>query len=314
MKIKRSISYLIIALVYALASGVGIAVFYASRTLGVWLALLVADVCATIATFVFSLIFKNASVYDPYWSVQPLVILIAFSFIYKLSLASALLLAVVALWSLRLTANWAYTFHGMEHQDWRYTMLREKTGALYPVVNLIGIHLVPTVIVYLCTMPAVLLIMAKPSLVLVSLAPLCVSLLGIGLEAVADIQMHIYKKSKATPFIRTGLWEHSRHPNYLGEILMWWGVALFCISHLPSLWYLFAGALANTLLFLFVSIPLAEDRQSRKEGYIEYYNATNALIPLRKAVKPSYKEHKIEKEEEELITVPEESVYDKAKK
>lgn len=287
MKIKRSISYIIIALVYAAASGVGIAVFYAfNKSLSVWLSLLIADVCATAFTFIFSLVFKNASVYDPYWSVQPLVILVCFAIVRGLSLSGVLLLGVIALWSVRLTANWAYTFKGMEHQDWRYTEIKEKTGVLFPLVSFVGIHLMPTLVVYLCTMPAVYLIIAKPDFVIDSIAPLMLSIFGIALEAIADTQMHIYKKDRKTVFIEIGVWKHSRHPNYLGEILMWWGVALFCVAHLPSLWRLIVGAFVNTLLFFFVSIPLADGRQSKKEGFEEYYKRTNPLFPMKKAVRP----------------------------
>ena len=311
MRIKRSISYIIIALVYLLASGVGIATFYALHShLSVWLALLVADVCATVATFIFSLVFKNASVYDPYWSVQPLVILVCFAVIYGLSLPGALLLGAIALWAIRLTANWAYTFGGMEHQDWRYTMIKEKTGALFPLVSLVGIHLMPTLVVYLCTLPAVYLIMVKPSLVFDSLAPLALCALAITLQAIADIQMHIYRKDRKTTFIELGLWKHSRHPNYLGEILMWWGVALFCVAHVPSAWHLILGAVVNSCLFFFVSIPMADDRQSKKEGFEAYYKRTNALLPMKKAVRPvnKYLVRKVlleELEQKEALIEPE---------
>ena len=84
-----------------------------------WLSLLIADVIATVVTFIFSLIFGNASVYDPYWSVQPPVILAAFAIGKELTLFGVLLLVVVFFWGIRLTANWAYTFASLNHQDWR---------------------------------------------------------------------------------------------------------------------------------------------------------------------------------------------------
>lgn len=296
MKIKRGYSFAIIALVYLLASVVGIFTYLLlDDGLGTCLALLVADVVATVVTFIFSLIFKNASVYDPYWSVQPLVILCAFVFVNGLNLTSALIFSAICLWAVRLTANWAYTFHGMEHQDWRYTMLKEKTGAFYPVVNLIGIHLVPTVVVYLCTLPAVILVIERPELDIACLAGLALVLTGIALELFADIQMHIYRKNRTTPFIRIGVWKNSRHPNYLGEILVWWGVALYCIANMSNHWILLIGAIANSLLFAFVSIPLAENRQSKKEGYLEYVRETNVLIPLKKAVSPRHKNYFVRK-------------------
>lgn len=281
LKKSRAASFALVALVYILATLVGIFTFRA-LTLTVWAALLIADVAATLFTFLFSLLFQNASVYDPYWSVAPPVILIGLAVGRPLNLFGGLLLTVVSLWAIRLTANWAYTFHGLMHEDWRYVMLREKTGAFYPLINLLGIHLVPTLVVYGCVLPAVTALRLGLSLTAGSAVFLLLSTLAVLLQCVADVEMHAYRRHRATPFIRTGVWKYARHPNYLAEILMWWGVALSVISAMPSLWYLAAGAFANTLLFLFVSIPMADGRQSRKAGFAEYKSQTHALLPIPK--------------------------------
>ena len=63
---------------------------------------------------------------------------------------------------------------------------------------------------------------------------------------------------------------------------MWWGVALAAVSVVPERWYLCAGAAANTLLFFFVSIPMADKRQSRKAGFAEYKKQTRMLLPFPK--------------------------------
>ena len=63
---------------------------------------------------------------------------------------------------------------------------------------------------------------------------------------------------------------------------MWWGVALSVVVATPCVWYLAAGALANTVLFLAVSIPLADGRQSRKAGFSEYKAQTRMLLPVKR--------------------------------
>ena len=281
IKNSRAASFLLVALVYVVATVTGI-VAYVSLPYNFALNLLIADVLATAVTFIFSLIFGNASVYDPYWSVQPPVILVAFAMGRPLTVAGALVLIAVLLWGVRLTANWAYTFGGLWHQDWRYTMLREQTGALYPLVNFIGIHLVPTLVVYLCTLPAVHIIISGASWNVFSVIFFLLSVSAAVLQGVADIQMHRYRRNRETPFVRIGLWKYSRHPNYLGEILMWWGVGLSAVCILPGSLYLLSGAVANTLLFTFISIPMAERRQSRKEGFDQYKAETRVLLPLKK--------------------------------
>ncbi len=294
---SRAWSFAIVAAIYAVAAAAGTVSYIFIPLREMWLKLLVADVIATVITFAFSVIFKNASVYDPYWSVQPIVITLALAIVeiqrntalmesgealQPLGATQVIMLAVIIIWGVRLTANWAYTFKGLTHQDWRYTMLRETTGKLYPLVNFAGIHMVPTLIVYACTLPAVYVISDAPPFNIGSVIFCFVSLAAVILQGAADFEMHKFKKSGGSGFIRTGLWKHSRHPNYLGEITMWWGIALAAVCTLPEMWYLILGAFANTLLFLFVSIPLADKHQSRKDGFAEYKAQTRMLLPIKR--------------------------------
>ncbi len=281
LKQNRVASFVAITLVYIMATVVGIAV-YRMLDLPWWLSLLIADAAATVVTFIFSVIFNNASVYDPYWSVQPPVILIAFVIGKKLTFLGVLLIIVVSYWAIRLTANWAYTFGNLAHQDWRYTMLKEKTGVFYPIVNFVGIHMVPTLVVYGCILPAVWAVINGVTANLGSVFFLCLSLGAATMQGIADYEMHMFRKNRNGAFIRNGLWKYSRHPNYLGEILMWWGVALSVVCAAPNAGYLVIGALANTVLFFAVSIPMADGRQSRKEGFAEYKQQTRMLLPIKK--------------------------------
>ncbi len=282
--VTRKESFIILSVIYLLAAAGGIAVYFMTEDLGFWwLRLLISDVAATVVTFIFSLVFRNASVYDPYWSVQPLVILFGFAAGNKMTPLKLLLVLAVMLWGIRLTANWAYTFRSLRHEDWRYVMLREKTGLFYPFVNFVGIHMVPTLVVYLCTLPAVAVVLSAARGNLLSYVAVAVCLGAAVLQGVADIQMHAFRRRGSGGFIREGLWKNCRHPNYLGEILMWWGVGICAVSALGFNYsFLLVGAVANTALFLFVSIPLAEGKQSKKEGYPQYKAETRALLPIPK--------------------------------
>ncbi len=284
LKKNRVASFIVVTLVYVLATYVGV-LTYNSLNFSWWISLLIADVVATAVTFVFSVIFGNASVYDPYWSVQPPVILLAFALGKDLNLFGILLIAVISFWAVRLTVNWGYTFNNLEHQDWRYTMLKEKTGVFYPIINFTGIHMVPTLVVYGCVLPAVYAVIHNITANSASIIFLCVSLFAAILQGVADIQMHKFRKNRNSVFIHIGLWKWSRHPNYLGEILMWWGIALSVVCTKPDSWYLIAGAVANTILFFAVSIPMADGRQSKKQGFAQYKAQTRMLLPIKKHYK-----------------------------
>jgi len=281
IKNNRLVGFIIIALVYALAISASYLV-YTIIPFDFWVKLLVADFVGTVVVFVFSVILETASVYDPYWSVQPIVILLAFFIGKPFNFIRLLLLIIVSIWGVRLTANWAYTFTNLTYEDWRYRMLKKKTKQFYPLVNFFGIHLFPTIIVYLCVLPAVFVMEKAVKTNALSIIFLIISLGAILLQGTADYQMQVYRKNRETTFIRTGLWKDCRHPNYLGEIVMWWGVSLASIIALNGYFYLLLGALLNTLMFIFISVPMADNRMSKKKGFDIYKQETRMLIPIKK--------------------------------
>lgn len=282
IKDSKAISILLITCIYIMAACLGLLVFFI-LPFAFWANLLIADIASTVFVFVFSVLFKNASVYDPYWSVQPVVIVLCFAVCHHITSATVLLLISIFYWAVRLTGNWAYVFENLNHQDWRYTKLQKENGRLYPLVNFAGIHLMPTLIVYLTVLPAVFVTRDEVSANAGSYIGSAICIGAATLQLAADTQMHKYRKSGKHGLIRTGLWKYARHPNYLGEILMWWGIAVQTLSVMPNRWWLAAGALVNTLLFFFVSIPLADKRQSSKPGYAEYKAGTRSLLPIPKS-------------------------------
>lgn len=284
MNKERTLSYILVTLVYALAFIIGV-FSYKLFPFHFAINLLLADVISTIVVFIFSVIFKNASMYDPYWSVQPIFIIMGYALSKGLNGPSILAFIAICVWGIRLTLNWAYTFTSMTHQDWRYTMLKEKTQKLYPIVNFCGIHMFPTLVVYLCVLPVVYMIHSLSSINPFTVIFFVFALLSVLLQGVSDYQMHKFKKLKTGGLIRIGLWKYSRHPNYLAEIIMWWAIALLSVISMKDNYWLFIGALVNTLMFVFISIPMAEKRQAkRKEGFTQYKKETRMLLPIYKKV------------------------------
>ena len=148
MKISNRLqSYLIITLCYMAAALVGMWIFQVLPT-ALWLSLLIADLGATLLIWMLSQLLQNASVYDPYWSVQPpIILLLTLIFLGEPNLGSIALVLAIAFWGARLSINWMITFHGLQQQDWRYDQLKQKSGRFFPLVNLLGIQVMPTLIV-----------------------------------------------------------------------------------------------------------------------------------------------------------------------
>jgi steroid 5-alpha reductase family enzyme len=285
---KRLLAFLLVLLTYVLATLAGIFIFgyFIKLSYHPLLAIFLADIAMTVFIYVVGLFINNASMYDPYWSVIPLLYGLLYMFAYAdYSLPVLLVNGVIAVWSLRLTANWMYTFKTIKKQDWRYDYLKEKSGVFYPLVNLFGIHLIPTLFVFAALLPVLMVFLRKPDFNLLMIVGAIISLLGVALELVADIQMQRFRNTNTDrkAIIRVGLWAYSRHPNYLGEITFWWGLFLMAIVLMPSMWYLVFGPIAMTLMFLVISIPLAEKRLARtKDDFTAYVEETRMLFPLPK--------------------------------
>jgi steroid 5-alpha reductase family enzyme len=277
---SKAASLAIIFLIYALATAVGIITYIkAAPAMPEPIAFLLADVAATIFVWAMGLVYSNVSVYDPYWSVAPPVMFTIWA-IYKscFTLPVILLLVAVWYWGIRLTGNWVHTFKGLGHEDWRYTRYREtQSPFLFQITNFFGLNMMPTVLVFACMLPGFKLFGAASANWLTWLGfVICLS--SATIQLVADTQIHRFRDAHPGQFCNVGLWKNGRHPNYFGEIQMWWGVWLMYASLNGIDWHILAPV-AMTALFLFVSIPMMERRQiERKPGYAEYRKQTRILI------------------------------------
>lgn len=246
-----------------------------------------ADLAATLVVFYFSFAFGNSSFYDPYWSVAPIAIALYWSLAGEPGAAVAerelLALSCVVVWGVRLTWNWARGWGGLAHEDWRYVDIRAWSGRLYWPASLVAIHLAPTAIVFLGCLPLwpALAAGARPLGALDALAAgLCLA--GTGLELVADGQLRRFRAASPPPgaILESGLWAWSRHPNYLGEILFWIGLAVFGLAAAGFVWWAWLGAAAMVLMFRFASLPLIERRMlARRPRYAERQRRVSLLIP-----------------------------------
>ncbi len=280
--LRRGQTFVAVAYVAALAAG------WAAHELGpfthpFW-RVAFADAVGTCVVFAFSRAFDNSSFYDAYWSVAPIV------FVWVWALASPsitprawLVIALVSTWGVRLTFNWARHWRGLDHEDWRYVALRDKTGPRYWLVSFFGLHFFPTVMVLACCPAIFLAATSTRPLGALDAAALLVTAGAILIEATADRQLHDFAAGRPDPasIMTTGLWSWSRHPNYFGEVSFWWGLFVFGLAAEPNAWWAATGPLALTAMFLFVSIPMLERRMiAKRPHYREHQKRVSRLIPL----------------------------------
>jgi steroid 5-alpha reductase family enzyme len=175
-------------------------------------------------------------------------------------------------------------WRGFGHEDWRYVELRRKTGALYWLVSFAGLHAFPTIIVFLALFGAyVALVTGREALGLLDAIATIVTICAVLIELVADEQLRRFRddESNAGKIMDRGLWSSSRHPNYFGEIVFWWGIGLFGLAAgAETVTWVLCGPIAMTALFVFISIPLLDQRSRlRRPEYAAHMRRVSALIP-----------------------------------
>ena len=247
----------------------------------------IADVIATIVIFIFSRCFRNSSFYDPYWSVIPPLFLVYWWYTRETNteqLRYILVSIPVWYWAIRLTWNWGKHWTGLDHEDWRYSMVRNKYPRFAFFTDFFGIHFFPTVQVFLGMLPMYAAVALSTREV--NWLDYLACFFGISaatIQLIADRQLHQFIAiRKEGEIIQHGLWEWSRHPNYFGELLFWFSLALFGLASYPQgWWWQIVGFIAMLLMFLFASIPMMEQRSlERRPQYQQVIDRVSMLIPL----------------------------------
>jgi len=249
--------------------------------------MLIADVIATVIIFLFSLMSGNSSLYDPYWSLIP--VPIALYWIYMFPDGNhtrhILILVAISIWSLRLTINWIRSWPDLTHEDWRYKKLAQDSGPLFWLVSFLGIHLFPTLIVFLGMLPVFVASEMTVAIGFFDIIGLIICLAAVEIEYLSDEQLRKFKSTNQVKGanMEKGLWSVSRHPNYFGEILFWFGLFFFAIGDQfkENAWTAI-GFIAMMILFKFISIPMMEKRLVKsKTDYDKYQKRVSAIIPMK---------------------------------
>ena len=282
-------SVALITAIYVLAGVGGVLLFKAissqpSAISAPIVALLLADVLATVIVWAFGLLYENVSVYDPYWSVFPPVAFLIWAFYTGVWTLPVILLLVASwYWGWRLTRNWAITFKGIAHEDWRYTKYRSSHPLVFHLINLFGLNMMPTLVVFAAMLPGLKLFEEQQFMIydfkfIICIIGFLVCVAAATIQLIADKQIHDFRAANPGKCCNVGLWKHGRHPNYFGEISFWWGIWIMYAAFYGVDWFI-CGPLAMTAMFLGISIPLMEKRQlANKPEYAEYRKQTRILI------------------------------------
>lgn len=194
----------------------------------------------------------------------------------------ALVVALTVLWGARLAWHIGRRSLGRP-EDRRYAEMRERHGVLWPLKSLFHVFLLQAALAWCVALPvqAALCLPAAPALGALDAAGAALFALGLAFEAVADAQLSRFleRPENRGRVLDRGLWRYSRHPNYFGDAVLWWGLGLLgCSAGAP--WSLAGPGLMTFLLMRISGVTLLERSiAQRRPDYARYKAATSAFVP-----------------------------------
>jgi steroid 5-alpha reductase family enzyme len=235
-----------------------------------------------IVTWIVSVFKRDVSIVDSLWSLM----ILAAGFMYAMSsdvysMRNTLILGLLLIWALRLAIYVTWRNWG-EEEDHRYQKIRASYSPHFAVKSLGIIFLFQAVVAWIISLPLWPAITSNlASLQLLDILAIALWLTGMFFEVIGDWQLAQFKANPDNQgkVMNQGLWRYTRHPNYFGEALIWWGFYLFAVS--AGAWWTFpAPLLMNWLLLKFSGVVILEKTiVERRPAYKQYIETTNAFIP-----------------------------------
>ncbi len=232
--------------------------------------------------FIAAVIKKRNDIADIAWGIGYILICLYLFLCYRSSAINILLYTLVTAWGLRLSLH-IYSRNTNKTEDFRYKAWRDEWGRSFYWRSYLQVFLLQGVFLIVILSPVIHAAVEPPHTwnVYTGIGLFC-WLIGFYFQAVGDWQLAYFIRHKKTPgaIMQTGLWKYSRHPNYFGEIMMWWGIFIITIPYTNSLYFI-AGPLTITGLLVFVSgIPMLEKKYKGNPAFEDYKKRTSVLIPM----------------------------------
>jgi steroid 5-alpha reductase family enzyme len=234
-----------------------------------------------VASWLLSVIKKDVSFVDSLWSLFFLIAALIFALdAQPISVRGKLVLALVVLWSLRLSFHITVRSWG-QPEDYRYQSIRANNEPGFAFKSLYVVFGLQGVLAWMVALPLLPAITSRAALHWLDLIAALMWLVGFVFEAGGDYQLVRFKAHQDSKgrVLDTGLWRYTRHPNYFGDFCIWWAFFLFALA--SGGWWSIASPLLMSLLLLKVSgvAMLEKTITERRPEYAEYIRRTNAFFP-----------------------------------
>ncbi len=230
--------------------------------------------------YIASIIVSNSSIVDIGWGLG-FIVLALYGYIVNPSVPGLIVASLVVIWGLRLSIS-IFKRNYKKPEDFRYANFRKEWGKSFLLRAYFQLFLFQGVIMVLISIPFIYInkIAGVKNMYLV-ISGILIWLFGFYFEAVGDFQLKkfIEDKNNKGKLMTSGLYKYTRHPNYFGEAIIWWGIFTIGLGCGVS-WHSIISPITITLIIRFVSgVPMLEKNLKNKPGFDEYKRGTNAFIP-----------------------------------
>jgi steroid 5-alpha reductase family enzyme len=219
---------------------------------------------------------------DEAWGLaQPFIVAVSMIAARNYSLTAFILLMLTTVWGYRLFSHLHKRHATSTSEDRRYTEMRSGWKQFPKLQAYIYVFLLQGVLMYLLGIGSLILVANGNSWNPLSVIGVLLWTVGFVLEAISDNQLKkfITNPDNKGKIMNQGLWKYSRHPNYFGEVTMWWGLFIYVFINTGSLWVIISP-LTITYLIVFVSgIPMTEKSFEANPLWQKYKRKTSSLIP-----------------------------------
>jgi len=235
-----------------------------------------------IVTWILSLALRDASVVDIAWGVGFVVVAwVSFALADGSALRKALVVALTTLWGLRLAVHLAWRRAGRE-EDFRYRELRSRHGRRFAAISL-GLFAFQGLGLWAVSLPVqAAQVPGSPSgLTILDFAGIAVWSVGMLFEAGGDLQLARFRADERNrgAILDRGLWRYTRHPNYFGDLCVWWGLYGIALATGEAWWSVIGPLVMAFILFRLSGVPVMEEHLARHAGYRDYVRRTSAFLP-----------------------------------
>lgn len=231
-----------------------------------------------------SIVLRDASIVDRFWGLAfVLIATTASAATGGFTDRSRLVTVLITVWGLRLSTHITARNLG-RGEDYRYKAMRRRWGKRFPALSLVTVFAFQAAIAWVVSLPlqAAIRAQAPEDLGLLDFLGLAVWSVGFLFEAVADWQLMAFLSEPRTRgrVMNRGLWRYTRHPNYFGDALQWWGIWLFATA-IGAAWTAIGPALMTFLLLRVSGVAMLERKLIKsRPNYEKYVRRTSAFLPL----------------------------------